>query len=169
MRLMSRIALVLAASLVAAPALSAQTSFVVGAGLAMPLGNFGDSFDMGYNATVGLGLHAPMLPVSVRIEGMYNAFNAKSPGTGTFKIMGATANGILSSVTMLPMMYAIGGLGLYHSDFGGFTSNKMGVNVGAGLKIPLTGFGAHIEARYHLVFTDNSSTSFIPVTFGVTF
>jgi hypothetical protein len=170
MRLMSGAALLLAASLVAAPKLSAQITphFTVAAGLAMPTGDMADGVDMGYNVSAGLGLSAPLLPVGVRIEGMYNAFGVKSPGTGTSKITAGTVNATFGGA-MLPMVYAIGGLGIYHFDPAGTENNKFGFNIGAGLKIPLTGFGAHVEARYHHVSANGGSVSFIPVTFGVTF
>ncbi len=172
MRLMSGAALVLAASLAAAPKLSAQITphFVVAAGLAMPTGDMADGSKMGYNVSAGLGLSAPLLPVGVRIEGMYNAFESKAAGGGTGKISAGTVNATFGGA-MLPMVYAIGGLGIYHFApvSAGAENNKLGFNIGAGLKIPLTGFGAHVEARYHSVSANGFTSSFIPVTFGVTF
>lgn len=174
MRLMSRVVLAVAATVIAVPVARAQTSFGVAAGAALPLGNFGDAVDMGYNLTASLGLNAPMLPVGVRIEGMYNGFSYKSSTgvSGSPKILAGTVNATLSSATMIPMGYLIGGLGMYHFDSdiaGASTSNKVGFNIGAGWKLPLTGFSARVEARYHHVSTEGSSTSFIPITFGVAF
>lgn len=174
MRLTSGAALALAASLVAAPQLSAQIAphFMVAAGAAVPTGDFGNAVDMGYNVTVGLGLSAPLMPIGFRVEGMYNGFSYKSSvGSGSPKIMAGTVNATFGGA-MLPMLYAIGGVGMYRNDpdVAGISSvNKFGFNIGAGLKIPLTGFGAHIEARYHHVSTSGGSTGFIPITFGLTF
>jgi len=170
MRLMSGAALVLAASLVAAPRASAQLSphIVVALGAAVPTGDFGDIAKMGYNVSGGLALSAPLVPIGVRVEGMYNAFDAKAPFTGTQKITAGTVNATFGGA-MLPMVYAIGGVGIYHFDPAGTENNKFGFNIGAGLKIPLTGFGAHVEARYHHVSVGGGTFSFIPVTFGVTF
>jgi hypothetical protein len=171
MRLMSGAALVLAASLIAAPQASAQLSphIVVALGAAVPTGDFGNFAKMGYNVSGGLALSAPLVPIGVRVEGMYNAFDGKGIAAGTTtKISAGTVNATFGGA-MLPMVYAIGGVGIYHFDPAGSENNKFGFNIGAGLKIPLTGFGAHVEARYHHVTVNGGSFSFIPVTFGVTF
>jgi len=170
MRLMSGAALVLAASLVAAPQASAQFAphFTVALGAAVPTGDFGDIAKMGYNITGGLGFSAPLMPVGVRVEGMYNAFDGKGLASGaTQKIMAGTVNATFSTPTI--PVYGIGGVGIYHFDPAGTENNKFGFNIGAGVKIPLTGFGAHVEARYHSVSANGGTVSFIPITFGVTF
>lgn len=172
MRLMSGAVLVLAASLVAAPTASAQLSphIVVALGASAPTGDFGKAVKMGYNVTGGLALSAPLIPVGVRVEGMYNAFDSKTAGAGTAKVSAGTLNATFGGA-MLPLFYAIGGVGIYHFAPlpAGAENNKFGWNLGAGVKIPLTGFGAHVEARYHSVSANGGTTSFIPITFGVTF
>jgi len=176
MRVMSRAALALAATLVVAPALSAQTSFNLAAGLALPMGDFGEGSKMGYNVTAGLGLKPAMIPVGIRIEGMYNAFAADAAGVDfTTTIMALTANATVSSVTIVPMGYLIGGLGMYRADATGDdatgveASSDLGFNIGAGLNIPLTGFGTYVEGRFHIVNTEGGSTTFFPLVFGVKF
>jgi len=169
MRLLSRAALAIAAILFAAPALHAQTSFSVAAGLALPMGDAKDAVDMGYNATVGLGIKPPLAPLGVRIEGMFNSFQAKSPFTGSLRVMALTANG---TYTMMPTIYLIGGVGMYNakeSAAGSPSETDVGFNVGAGVNIPLTGFGTYVEARFHHVPGDPGSFQFIPITFGIKF
>jgi hypothetical protein len=68
--------------------------------------------------------------------------------------------------------YLIGGAGYYgvKPDVSGFESeNKLGLNGGIGAMFPLSGFNTFVEARLHHVFTDVSSTQFIPVTIGILF
>lgn len=184
MRLLSRAALIVAATVVAVPAAQAQiaTSFSIAAGATMPIGTTGDAFDMGYNAILGIGIKPPLAPVGVRIEGMYTQMMAKDQGIfsgadiGTRTLAGI-ANVTISGAGMaVPMGYIIGGLGLYNGSCTGSdclssaeSSTDMGFNVGVGLNIPLTGFGTFVEARLHVVSTEGGSTKFIPITFGMKF
>ncbi len=67
--------------------------------------------------------------------------------------------------------YVIGGLGAYNLDFSeaGDGETKLGVNVGGGLEIPLTGLTGFAEVRYHTVFADGSDLNFLPIKFGIRF
>lgn len=169
MRLMSRAALALAATFIAPAALHAQTSFIVAAGAAVPVGNTADELKMGYNATLGIGIKPPLAPIGLRIDGMYNSFDSKV-GTGTGRILAGTANVTLSALAM-PVGYLIGGLGMYNlsASGGGGSETDFGFNAGAGLNFPLTGFSTFLEARFHFVNTELESTKFIPITFGLRF
>src|SRR5688500_5950595 len=174
MRLLSRAALVLAAILCTAPALHAQASINIAIGAAVPTGDAGDLVDMGYNATVGIGIKPPLAPLGLRVEGMFNSFEYKSPIDASQRVMALTANGTFSVV---PTVYLIGGVGMYNSKAsisGSESSTDFGFNLGAGVNIPLTGFGTYVEARFHHVPVDNaagtaSSFQFIPITFGIKF
>lgn len=173
MRLLSRAALALAAILFAAPALHAQTSFSIAAGLALPMGDAADAttgVDMGYNATVGIGIKPPLAPLGVRVEGMFNSFKFKSTAIdASLRVMALTAN---ATYTMMPTIYLIGGVGMYNSKAsaaGSPSDTDLGFNVGAGVNIPLTGFGTYLEARFHHVPGDPGSFQFIPITFGIKF
>lgn len=169
MRLLSRAVLVLAAIAFAAPALHAQTSFSIAAGASMPMGDASDANDMGYNATLGLGFKPPLAPLGLRVEGMFNSFEYKSPVDASLRVLALTAN---ATYTMLPAAYLIGGVGMYNakaSVSGAESSNDFGINVGAGINIPLTGFGTYIEARYHHVPVEGGSFQFLPITFGIKF
>ena len=172
MRLMSRVALVFAASIFAAPALSAQTSFSVAAGATMPIGDAADGMNMGYNRTAGLGIKPPVAPLGIRIEGMWSQLPFKGLLDGNnARVLAGSVNGTLSGMA-IPNGYLIGGLGLYNmgSDISGSSSTtKFGFNVGAGFNIPLTGFGTFIEARLHYITTEGSATMLVPINFGVKF
>ena len=172
MRLLSRAALVIAAMFIAAPALHAQTSFNLAAGATLPMGDASDVNKMGYHAAIGLGIKPLVLPVGVRIEGMFNSLDYKD-GVGldgeSLRVMGVTANAMY---TVMPTLYLIGGVGMYNSKVsvaGSDASNDFGFNVGAGINIPLTGFGTYLEARYHHIPVDGGSFQFVPLSFGIKF
>ena len=135
----------------------------------MPVGSTGDSYEVGYNATVGIGIKPPIAPLGLRIEGALNSMNVKNDGPTT-RILAGIANVTLSAAA-LPMGYLIGGVGMYNSktDFpaplGEQSSTDVGFNIGAGLNFPLTGFSTFLEARFHFV----DDAKFIPITFGVKF
>ena len=179
MRLLSRAAIAIAAILLAAPALHAQTSFNVAIGAAVPMGDAADLVEMGYNATVGIGIKPPLAPLGLRVEGMFNSFKFKGAGDASDRVMALTANG---TYTMIPQVYLIGGVGMYNSKAtnlpAGATSdasNDFGFNFGVGINIPLTGFGTYLEARFHHVPVDDSTPGaasnfqFVPITFGIKF
>jgi Outer membrane protein beta-barrel domain len=168
MRSLSRAALVLAAMFIAAPALHAQASFGIAAGATVPMGDAADSYKMGYHATLSLGIKPPLAPIGFRAEGMFNSLDVDG-ADASLRLMGLTANG---TYTLLPQIYLIGGVGMYNSKLSVSSSdaeNDFGFNLGAGVNIPLTGFGTYIEARYHHIPVEDASFQFIPISVGIRF
>ena len=171
MRQLSRIVLVFGALLAAAPTLHAQMSVNISAGASLPMGDQADFFKMGYNAAVGVGFKPLLVPVGLRVEGLFNSFevDAPAPADGSLRVMALTAN---ATYTLIPQLYAIGGVGMYNSKASGIDESEsdFGFNIGAGINIPLTGFGTYLEARYHHVPGDNdNSFKFVPISFGIKF
>ncbi|MBA2708607.1 MAG: outer membrane beta-barrel protein [Gemmatimonadaceae bacterium] len=168
---------------VAATALSASTSLAqsarpvslgISAGAAIPAGDFGNDMTTGFNGTVSLGFTSYGSPIGIRVDGMYNKFSAKDdfPGVPDTRIIGANANLVYSLPGTGIRPYLIGGGGIYGlkaEDTGIDQETDFGVNGGIGASFPLSGFNTFIEARFHHVFTENFSTQFIPVTFGISF
>jgi hypothetical protein len=168
------------ALLAAAGTASAQVATIlkpvqvgVAVGGAVPLSDFGKSFNTGFNVTGMMGINVPLLPVGFRIEAAYNQFGAKGTSNVNAKIAGVSGNVVFSipgAVIVSP--YLIGGLGYYRvssSATGSVASNNFGFNAGAGIKIPLVVFATFVEARYTRVSETGGSTSFVPVTVGVMF
>jgi hypothetical protein len=160
--------------LAAAPVAAHAQSLVVAGGLAMPTGNMGNSTQSGYNAALGLGIGAPLMPVGIRLEAGLNGFNFKNNVAGDFRVVSGTANATFS----LGAPYLIGGLGYYNArqkttivgTTTEVTHSGMGLNAGAGLKFPLGMISPFVEARYHMMFGDqNKDVKFVPITFGVSF
>lgn len=173
---MLRKLLAVAAFVAVAPvAAQAQASFGIAAGASVPNGDFKTGFETGYHLMATLGISPPALPVGLRIDGMWNEFNAKGTASTKARILGVNANAVLSMPgAMVLSPYLIGGIGMYNTSLSpkpvGFeSSNDIGFNGGAGIKFGLAGFGAFAEARFHSISSDGGSTRFIPITFGLTF
>jgi Outer membrane protein beta-barrel domain len=144
----------------------------VALGGAIPMSDFGKSFNTGYNLTGTIGINPAGMPVGFRIDAAYNQFGAKGTTNVNAKIAGVSGNVVLSMAGAQMTPYLIGGVGYYRvssSATGTVASNHFGFNAGAGLQIPLSGFVTFIEARYNRISENGGSTSFIPVTVGVMF
>jgi hypothetical protein len=177
---MSRKLLMVAAlAVIALPVATAQAQlgFGAAAGLSAPMGDFKDGVDMGYHLTGIVNFSAPLAPVGFRGEVSFNQFNFKSSvGLGADakdNILSGTANAVVSTPGMMGL-YGIGGIGMYRGSCSGCgiatdAENKFGFNAGAGFKFGLSGFSAFVEARYHSISTEGSRTSYVPVSFGITF
>ena len=172
------IGLVIAGLSLSGAQLSAQSAKPLTIGLAggaaIPLGDLADLYNTGYNGTVSLGISSFGSPIGLRFEGMYNKVLGRDDvgNPPDARIVAGTANLVyaLPGVGIRP--YLIGGAGYYglKPDVDNLESeNKLGLNGGIGAVFPLSGFNTFIEARLHHVFTDVSSTQFVPVTFGILF
>ena len=181
---MSRRLLALASLLLlAAPIQFAKAQFTslgVAAGASIPTGDYKDVVKTGYNGYLTLDIHAPLSPVGLRLDGMFNSLDVSGNAISTSEkaqIWAATANIVIHPTDLVVAHpYLIGGLGYYHASFTGQpfgfsvpAENKMGFNAGAGVAIPLTGFRAFVEDRYHQLLGSDQHVHFIPVSFGVSF
>lgn len=163
-----------AAALPAHAQVSSPIKFNVRAGASVPVGDFGDAASTGFVIGGGLTLRAPLMPVALRVDGDYNRW------AGDEDLFGPDVNVSLWSITanaqMAPALspiYFIGGVGLYsaNDESTDETSTDFGLNGGAGLRLPLTGFSTFVEARFHSVFIGDgaSNNNYIPITFGIEF
>lgn len=159
-----------AAALPAHAQVSSPIKFNVRAGAAIPMGNFADAVNTGFTIGGGLTLRAPLMPVALRVDGDYNrfAFDQVIPGTDeNMSLWSVTANAQLAPA--LSPVYFIGGVGAYSMSWEGESETDFGLNGGAGLRIPLTGFNTFVEARFHSVFSEGENTNYLPIIFGVEF
>ena len=169
--------LAITASASAAQAQNPKT-FGIAAGASLPMGDLGDNFaKTGWHGMATVGFMPAMLPFGVRVDGMYNSMSLEDEfGDASVRIMGANANAILAMPAMVASPYLIAGVGMYNSkissddvDFDTDGQTDFGINVGIGTKFNLSGFGTFAEIRYHNIFTEGSSTQFLPITFGIMF
>jgi hypothetical protein len=159
------------AALVAAPRLQAQAKpeFGAFAGVGLPMGDFGDAVNTGWRVGGLVQLKPAALPVALRAEVGYQGFGGKNGAPGG-NILDVTANAIYdfaAAKDATTSFYVIGGPGIYNISDGGGT--KFGLNGGGGINFNLSGFKAFAEARFHTVFTEDSNTNIIPLTFGIRF
>jgi hypothetical protein len=147
----------------------------IAAGAAIPAGDFADAYNTGFNGTVGLGLSSVGAPLGVRFEGMYNKFPGRDDllsNQPDARIVAGTASLVYALPGQGIRPYLIGGGGYYGLKLdrpNAESINKFGINGGVGALFPLSGFDTYIEARFHNVFTEVSSTQFVPVTIGIVF
>ena len=151
-----------------------RTSFGIAAGATVPTGDLGDGTDLGFHVlgTIGVGGTAGQ-PVGFRLDGMFNSLGAKGSGDADLRILTLNGNVVFSfpgqsSVTP----YILGGAGIYNAniDVSGVDSETdLGLNAGVGARFALSGFSTFAELRFHNVFADPDSYTFIPLTFGITF
>ena len=169
--------LLLTAALVVAPTVAMAQNpfhFNIAAGAAIPTGDLGNAADVGYNLTAGIGMRPPLSPLGFRVEGKYNSFGAKNcPANldcGKAEVKGVDANLIYDFMpvtqTVGVSFYGIGGLGGFAVGDG---DTHLGWNIGAGLRLPLTGFSGYLEARYHQVQGNGGHLGYIPIVFGLSF
>ena len=173
-------------TLVAALATSAQAqdmgstrAFTIGiaGGVTMPMGDFGDFYDTGFNVTGSLGFRPATLPVGLSFDLGYHSLGAGDgdddifDDVGDVRIISGTGNVVIPFTTTGGIRpYVIGGVGFYNFDSEGVEgSTDFGLNAGGGLEFALSGFNTFLEARFHSAFTEEDNTNFLPIVFGIKF
>lgn len=163
-----------AAATAGAQSLTKPLSLGVSGGASIPTGDLSNYANTGWNLNGHIGLAAPLLPVSFRGDVGYNNWGAKVGGASdhAWNLTGNAIFNIPQPTGVSP--YIIGGLGAYKVGYSsnGITANdswRFGFDVGAGVKLPLTGFNTFIEAKYVQVNGSGGNTQFVPITFGVMF
>ncbi len=176
----------LVAALAAPAVLSAQSnnkpvSLGVSGGLSLPMGDFGEPLNSGYNIT-GHVYFKPASLQAVRLRGdvSFDRWAFDGSGDNSRRALGVIGNVVYDFPTPSSSMirpYVIGGVGLFNSkttvktsvaEISGSNTN-IGLQGGAGLAFQLSGFSTFVEGKIVNVFTDNTNASYVPITFGVRF
>lgn len=167
-----------------ASAAQAQTpvSFGLGGGVTLPLGDFGDAAKTGFHGTGLVEFQPASLPVGIRLDGTFHRIGFSDlqedfAGEGNFQMITGTLNGVYTFQTAAESKfhpYIIAGAGVYNfkanfDDFDDDSETKFGINGGAGFNMGMGGASIFVEGRFHNVFTEGSSTTFVPITLGVRF
>ncbi len=152
---------------------ASKLSFGVMGGLSLPMGDFGDGFKSGYNITGSL--YAPLGDkLKLRGDVGYESFEPEVSLGNNLNVLSFAGN------VMFPLgaaaaeggarPYLIGGAGLYRFGCDGCDyETDLGITVGGGFEFQLSGFTTFAEARLVNVFSENESTRWIPITFGIRF
>ena len=173
-----RLAAAAAALTVGAATAQAQSPVKLGiaGGVALPVSDLADSHELGYNGTVTLGVNAPLFPLGLRVDGMFNRMAGNDDalvGAPDLDVSSVNAN-VTYNLIPLPLakVYLIGGAGYYTTklrDTGLDAEGDFGYNGGVGVRFGLR-TQLFVEGRYHRVNLDNDAKlEFVPVTFGVMF
>ena len=178
---MKRVAIVVSLAIMAVPAVaSAQIGFGVAAGAAFPMGDLSNSYSSGYHVQASVNISPPALPIGFRIDGTLDNFALKGSGTtsGSYRVAGVGGN-VLLGLGGVPLLgpYVLAGVGFYNinasatagSLSASVSTNKPGMNVGAGFRFGLGSMGVFAETGYHYISGDGGSTQFVPVMFGISF
>jgi hypothetical protein len=144
----------------------------------------------GFNALVGLHYTAPFVPISVRLEGLYDEYDHTSRYLGVREIWAISGNAVWSFPTFSGVVpYFLGGGGYYHTTDNlrvkavsgpsptvpTLTASHFGLDGGAGARYRLFGVGPGIgigifaEARYLYYFGPHANAAMLPLVFGITF
>lgn len=166
---------VMALVVAARPASAQSIRWGLGAGVLMPMGNYGDADKLGYTAGLGGTYNLPG-GVGIRADISYATSSEKDGITPhDTKIMGGMASVVYAFGAAGPKPYVMGGLGLSNVKFsaGGTdqSETKVSFGFGAGVTFPLGTGGNRLfaETRYTSVSTSASSTTFLPIVLGISF
>lgn len=155
-----------------------QMAVSVQGGIALPIGDFGDGFDMGFG---GRGMFMYYLNQNMAITGTagYFTWSGKDGADVTFNTIPVMA-GIkyfMGKGDFKP--YLSGQLGMYFSSskvevpfFGTIESSgsDFGIAVGGGFLMPIgKTMNFDVSAEYNNIFTEGSATSYISVLAGLAF
>ena len=162
----------------AAPA-SAQGSirWGVNAGLLMPMGDYNTADKPGFIGGAGATYWLTGGQIGLRVDGSYSQ-TSHDGFSGHSKIAGGMASvvyGLLpASAPARP--FVTGGVGYYNvkADDGAGTSvseSKVGFGFGAGVSLKLGTSSSRLilASRFTSVSTTGGSTTFLPITVGITF
>jgi hypothetical protein len=166
-------------AVVPASTLSAQgVRWGVNAGVLVPMGDYKKIDKAGWVVGGGATYWLTGGTIGVRGDVSYGQTKEKTGVTPhSTKIVGAMASLVYglgsSAASMRP--FVTGGLGLYNVKFDFTTSSpsetKIAFGIGAGVmfKLGTSGMRAVVATRYTSVATSGSSTTFLPISVGLTF
>ena len=159
----------------ARPAMAQGLRYGVSAGLLMPMGNYGDADKMGWVAGAGATYWLPGTGnLGVRGDFSYST-TSHDPGPGNSKIMGGMASFVYalnpsSAPARIMLTAGVGYFNLKDSEGTGSVS-KLGFGGGAAVafKMGTSSTRLVVGSRFTSVSTTGGSTTFLPITVGLTF
>lgn len=153
-------------------AAQARGYFGFGAGVSLPVGDFGDCCKTGWLGQVIAGVTSANGMIGGRIDGTFARHSIKSTGTasaGSVKLLGANADLVWTPGSGAKKLrpYLLGGVGFFNAKSSGDGETNFAFNAGGGLLINAGGqMNFYTEARYISIQGDGS-TSFIPISIGL--
>lgn len=150
----------------------AQGKFGARAGIALPTGDFGDGFDMGF----GIGgnfYQAINDKLTLRVDLDWSTFGASDVDADLTQL-GLTVNGMIPFNTGTGLMpYGLVGVGFYQQKitFGGSSVDESDLawNIGAGFNFKMSNANLFAEVVYRSIMTEGEATNSLPVRVGIRF
>jgi Outer membrane protein beta-barrel domain len=146
----------------------------ISAGVLLPMGNYGDADKMGFVGGAGATYWLPALPIGIRGDLSYSQ-SSHDGIDGNTKIMGGMASVVysLNPASAPARILLTGGLGYYNVKESVSAVSESKVAFGGGVAVAFKmGTGSTrlvVGTRYTSVSTSGSSTTFLPLTVGLTF
>lgn len=161
-----------------APSARAQASplrFGAQAGLALPMGDFGDVAGLGLH--LGGHMNLPLDgPLALRFDADYGRYAGEGgPGVDNVSLLGGVANLVYRIETASELKpYLLGGLGLYRSRIegtggGATTASDLAFAVGVGYDFRLGSADLFTELRVVSIQTDGRALNTLPIVIGMRF
>jgi opacity protein-like surface antigen len=162
--------LVAAVSTAAEAQASSASRFGLSAGVALPMGDFGDFVGLGFQ--IGGHLQMPLgSTLKLRINADWGRYGGDVPGLDNATLLGGMANLVLPITTTSDLKpYIFGGLGFYQYEFspGGSSESDMAFNVGVGYDFTLGNSKLFTEIRYLSIQSDPAINT-LPIVIGLRF
>ena len=160
-----------------------RASFHVAGGITLPMGDFGDGFDMGWQGLGGVSFGLGGLPFAIRIDGFYGQNSANDDlntalgiDDGKLKMFGGMAGGQFSfgSEASPVKPYILAQIGMVNNKFSCDGCNVDGetdfaFGGGGGIGFGLGSMAAFVEGQFVSVQTEGSASNFIAARFGIRF
>jgi len=137
----------------------------VGGGVAMPMGDFGDAFKMGFGGGAGLFVYPNGGRVGFRADVGYMTFKddlGLDIDSNPLTLMGSVLLPLTQGSSATP--YVVGGAGIMSDEGSAFAwQGGLGVSIGTGST------RLFIEGKWVSASKDGATTSYVPLIAGVSF
>ena len=162
---------VVALFVAARPASAQNIRWGVGAGLLMPMSDYGDFDKMGFIGAVGGTYNLPS-GLGIRADVSYGTTSEKDGQPAhTTKLLGGMASAVYQFGAAGAKPYITGGLGFTNAKVDDVGSTELTYALGLGVSLPL-GTGGNrlfVESRYTTVDGDGGSLKYMPIVVGLSF
>lgn len=160
--------LVAGVATVAEAQMETPSRFGIKAGVALPMGDFGDAVGLGIHAGAHLGFGMTE-NLGLRFDVDYGTYGGED-GFEDVTLLGGMANLMLDIPTESGFQpYVFGGLGVYNWDSGAFDDTDLAFNVGAGYDFTMGSQSWFAELRFLSIQTDDDALNSLPIVIGLRF
>jgi hypothetical protein len=149
---------------------STTPKFGINAGVALPMGDFGDVAGLGIHAGAHLGMGLGTSGMwALRFAVDYGNYSGEDPFDNS-TLLGGMANIVMNINTESAWKpYLIGGLGYYNYDISGFDDSDLAFQIGAGYNFMMGNSNLFTEVRFVSIQTDGDALNTLPIVIGLRF